>query len=299
MKPILEYQDYRALIQDYYDEMKSRNLLSWRIFAKQAGFSSPSYLKLVCQGKANLSSAGIEQVGGAIGLQGIEMEYFRILVNLNQAKLASEKKLYLSQMEKFAHEHQIEILGDPMFTYFTSWLNPVMRELAPDISSTKPSEIARRFIFPVDINEIKNSLQFLVKNGFLTKTSDGHYEQAEKVVSSRSKDVASAALRELHRQIGTLALESLDTIPINERNFSELILGISKDGYEKIVQELADFRKKILDIAVQDQGLERVYSFNFQLFPLTRKNTSNPKKKSRKKTGPNSHSQASQPSDEK
>ena len=50
MKPIVEYQDYRCYMQDYYDERKRVSSFSWREFARAAGFTSPTYLKLVCGG---------------------------------------------------------------------------------------------------------------------------------------------------------------------------------------------------------------------------------------------------------
>jgi uncharacterized protein (TIGR02147 family) len=48
MKPITEYQDYRRYMQDFYDERKKFGF-TWREFSKEAGFASPSYLKLVCE----------------------------------------------------------------------------------------------------------------------------------------------------------------------------------------------------------------------------------------------------------
>ena len=50
MKSILEYKDYRLYIQDYYDERKRQGAFSWREFCKNAGFSSPNFLQLVCKG---------------------------------------------------------------------------------------------------------------------------------------------------------------------------------------------------------------------------------------------------------
>ena len=273
MKPILEYQDYRSYIQDFYKEMKARRLLSWRIFAKQAGFVSPSYIKLVCENKANLSDEGIEQISNAMELRGFEREYFSILVHMNQAKLLEEKQSYLAQAADFAKKYRVNILDRDMFNYFSSWLNPVLRELAPSVSSVKPSEIARRFVPQVTGAEVKKALNFLTANGFLIQNEDGTYRQVEKNLTSGNKDITLAALREMHRQVGTLALESLDSVPVDERDFSEVIIGVTKEAYSKIIDEIADFRKRIIAIATQDDGMDRVYSLNVQMIPLTHKNT--------------------------
>lgn len=280
MKSILEYQDYRTYIKDYYTEMKARRLLSWRIFAKQAGFVSPSYIKLVCENKTNLSDDGIEQLSKAMELRGFENEHFRLLVHLNQAKLLEEKQKLLIQAADFAKKYKVNILDRDMFNYFSNWLNPVLRELAPDVSSIKASEIARRFVPQVTGAEVKRSLKFLVNNGFLVQNEDGTYRQVEKNISSSNKDITLAALRELHRQLGTIALDSLDNVPVNERDFSEVIIGVTKEAYDKILAEIADFRKKVIAIATQDNGMDRVYSLNIQMIPLTHKNTGkNPNKK--------------------
>ena len=59
MKPITEYQDYRTYMLDYFEWRKRSSAFSWRKFSKIAGFSSPSYLKLVCDGKSSLSRVGV------------------------------------------------------------------------------------------------------------------------------------------------------------------------------------------------------------------------------------------------
>lgn len=273
MKSILEYNDYRSYIQDYYTEMKARHLMSWRIFAKQAGFVSPSYIKLVCENKTNLSDEGIDQLSKAMGLRGYEVEFFKLLVHLNQAKLIEEKQKILIQAANFAQKYKVNILNRDMFSYFSNWLNPVLRELAPDVSSIKVSEIARRFVPHVTGAEVRKSLRFLVSNGFLIQNENGTYRQAEKNLASDNKDITMAALRELHRQVGTLALDALNNVPVNERDFSEVIMGVTKNAYDKILAEIADFRKRVIAIATQEDGIDRVYSLNIQMIPLTHKNT--------------------------
>ena len=51
MKPVTEYEDYRMYMQDYYNERKRVSSFSWREYTRASGFTSPTYLKLVCEGK--------------------------------------------------------------------------------------------------------------------------------------------------------------------------------------------------------------------------------------------------------
>ena len=55
MKPIVEYDDFRKYMRDFYEDRKRCSAFSWREFSKKAGFSSPSYMKVVCDGKSKLS----------------------------------------------------------------------------------------------------------------------------------------------------------------------------------------------------------------------------------------------------
>ncbi|MBR2095357.1 MAG: TIGR02147 family protein, partial [Fibrobacter sp.] len=76
MKPITEYQDYREYMRDFYEERKRSSLFSWREFSKLAGFTSPNYIQLVCEGKSRLSKTGVEKVATAMELAGSDREYF-------------------------------------------------------------------------------------------------------------------------------------------------------------------------------------------------------------------------------
>lgn len=272
MKSIIEYQDYRQYIQDFYNEQKEFYGLSWRIFAKRAGFISASYLLLICEGKTNLSEEGIEKVASALELAGFERTYFRSLVRFNQAKRATEKQKAFEELTEFGKKYKVRVLNEQMFSYFSSWLNPVLRELVPNITNPKPTEIKRRLFPKVSATEIRESLKFLEESGLLIKNPDGSYTQADKALSSGNREVVSLALRSLHKQMGTFAVAALDEVPITERNASELIIGITQKSYGRIVDELALFRKKIMAIVAEDEGMDRVYSLNLQLFPLTHRN---------------------------
>ncbi|MBQ3776795.1 MAG: TIGR02147 family protein, partial [Fibrobacter sp.] len=92
MKPVMEYNNFRIYMRDFYSEHKDRSGYTWRDFAKAAGYSSPVFLKLVCDGKANLSEVGVERVAAAMGLVGVDLQYFRLLVAFNQSKDSSAKK---------------------------------------------------------------------------------------------------------------------------------------------------------------------------------------------------------------
>lgn len=81
MAPLLQYQDYRCYLQNFYDWKKRTSAFSWRDFSRMAGFASPVFLKQVCEGKANLGKKAAVKVADAFGFVGAEREYFFNMVH--------------------------------------------------------------------------------------------------------------------------------------------------------------------------------------------------------------------------
>lgn len=266
----MEYNNFRIFVRDYYAERKDRSGFTWRDFAKAAGYSSPVFLKLVCDGKANLSEAGVERVASAIGLVGVDLQYFRLLVSFNQEKDSAAKKQAFAEMRKLAKDNETAVVGEDQYDYYESWLNPVIREVAPLMNGATPAKMAEQVMFDADTAKVKKSLKLLQKTGLLEKGEQGEFKQGNKSITTGSLEVASLAIREMHRQMGELAVQSLDQVPVDERDISGLTIGISEDAFAKIAKEIADFRRRVSSIVMEDSGNERVYRLNVQLFPLTK-----------------------------
>lgn len=272
MKPIVEYQNFRTYMLDYFNENKRRGRITWRSFSKLAGFSSSGYLMLVCNGKANLSDAGILQVAKAMGLNDSETAYFNELVRLDQSKRASDKKESLENLQKLAKNCKARVLTDDALDYFANWHNVVMREIAPhSVPNSKTFNIGRLFLPEISASEVSRALKFLTATGLLEKKEDGSYVQTDKVLTSGNKDVVSIALRDFHKQMNTLAISALDSVPIAERNASEMVIGITKEQYAQIVKKIADFQQEILDLITSTDEVDRVYCLQMNLFPLSHK----------------------------
>ncbi len=270
MKPIIEYNDYRAYMADFYEERKKNSAFTWREFAKIAGFTSPSYLKLVCDGKSSLSRVTINRVAAAMGLIGYEIDYFEAMVNFGNAQKDDVKKAYLDRMMAISVANKIRVVDEDAFEYYDSWKNPVVRELAPMMPGAMPGDIAKACTQEISALEVRKSLRFLEKAGFLKQTAENVYEQTEKAVSG-SKEALPLAIRMMHREMGRLGIESIDQFGSAERNVTGVTLGVNREGYEKIVKELDACRKKIISIAARCGTLDQVYRLNLQFFPLSKK----------------------------
>lgn len=269
MKSVIEYKNYREYILDYYKERKRCSAFTWREFAKIAGFASGSYLKLVCDGKTRLLEEGAKKTAIAMGLLGFEYDYFVLMVRYENAKNDAQKKKCFEEMQALSAANNIRILGSEFYTYYETWKHSVVREMAPLMPGAKPNEIARACKLPISAADVADSLRFLVKSGFLTRDKFGNYHQTNHSLSTGRLNVVAVAVHSLLRQMGEFALDALDRLPISERHFSGITMGVTEQSYAEVVEELAECRRRIVEIVSKDKDLEKVCRLNMQFFPLT------------------------------
>ena len=269
MKPITAYQDYRKYMREYYEERKRSSSFSWREFSRAAGFSSPNYLQLVCEGKSRVSKKGIEGVADAMELEGVDRDYFRAMVLFGDAKSDEKKMQAFGEMQRIAKENRLRVVDAETFRYFESWVNPVIRELAPIMPGAKPLELARRCYPVVSATDVRYALDFMTHADFLEKVGEDTYKQTEKVVTGSSEAIP-LALRFMNRQMAKFATSAIDNVPPEDRYITGATMGLSETTYRWLVQKLETLRQQVVAMAAKEKEYDKVYRLNLQLFPLTK-----------------------------
>ncbi len=285
MKPIVEYLDYRVYMREFYEERKRTSAFTWREFSKLSGFASSGYLKLVCDGKTRLRGAGAESVAKAMGLTGFQQDYFCRMVEFCDAESVEKKQAAYAEMQRIADVNKVRILGGESYSYFSNWINPTLRELAPIMPGAKPLEMARMLCPSVPAADVRYSLDQMVQMGLLRRIeNDGRetYEQTDvginPVDNADHKAAINVAVRSMQKQFARLAADALDEFDGSERNLSGITMGLDRVAYERVAKEMAKFRKKIESIVSEVKDYDRVYRINLQMFPLTRKLEENDEK---------------------
>lgn len=270
MKPIVEYKDYRQYMREFYEERKRSSYFTWREFASLSGFVSPTYLKLVCDGKTRLSKPGVAKVARAMGLEGFDYTYFALLVKFGNAKNEVEKESALQELEREARVNKIRIVDADAIRYYESPMYPIVRELAPLMPAATFGEMASKIKTAATAVDVREVLQFLVRADLLRRREDGSYEQTQKAVKG-SKEAIPFAIRGMNRKMAELAVDSIAGDSADKRHFSSVTMGIDGPTYERISREVDDFRKRIVSMANECQKIDQVYQLNLQVFPLTEK----------------------------
>jgi uncharacterized protein (TIGR02147 family) len=269
MKSIYEYIDYRKYLKDFYADSKStKKYFSYRYFARKARLNSPILLKMVIDGKRNLSRKTIDKFIAGINLPEKESVYFRTLVLFNQARSAREKQEHyhgLRTLFKMVPQHLIE---DGQFGYFDKWYFSVLREGLCHRDYRDDWDRIASCVHPrITATEAKEAVAWLLGHDFLKITKQGTYERLQRAITTRS-EVSSSTVRNFNRTMIQLAGQSLDDFPINKRFTTGLTIGVSEQAYQMLVAEIEAFRDRVVQFVNSAEGADRVYQMNVQLFPV-------------------------------
>jgi uncharacterized protein (TIGR02147 family) len=271
MKPVFQYIDYRLFLRDYYEEKKATTRhFSYRYFCGRAGISSPVFLKLVIEGKSNISMEMSDKFSKALGLNKQESRFFKHLVMFNQAGNADEKQDHYAILVTMSNNVSRHVLGSEQFEYLRKWHSVVIRELIcqrdykDDFRALAASVVPR-----IPKRDAEYSVRLLLRLGLIVRQDDGRYRQVDRALAT-NREVAGPAIRAFNKTMIDLAKQSVDTIENTERNVSGMTVGVSRASYDVLCAEIEAFKDRIAAIVHNGVEADRVYQLNMQLFPVGR-----------------------------
>lgn len=257
------------------EHLKSETKFSMRSFAARAGFSSPSYLKMIMDGKRMLTRESISRVAEGVRLSKAESRFFEALVLFNQAISVQEKDEHYKTLLGFRKFLQIQKTGSEQYEYFSNWYNVALREL---LSSKLLSGRAEEWAEVLGINgrQLQEALMLLKSLGLAMETA-GRWK-AQEVALETPQEMKSLVVRNFHRQMIERALAAIDGIPQEERDLTGLTIALPKAKLGEIKKRVAQFRRELNAVYSGDPEADNVYQLNFQIFPLLKKAQSKEKK---------------------
>jgi uncharacterized protein (TIGR02147 family) len=275
MLNVFEYTDYRSYLLDYYKEKKAGNAsFSYNGFSTKAGFKNKGFLHTVLHGSKNLSKSSIIKLINAIGLKKREAEYFENLVFFNQAIELIERTYFCEKMNSVKlQDRSVTIVQQTrrdQYEFYSKWHHSAVRSLIDMYPFSDDYKWLAKSVYPpITTKQARKSVELLVKLGFIEKQKDGRYKLTSRNITSGNEIISLAALN-FHKEATRLVEHALDTVPKEKRNITGLTLGISGNMYQKICDEIKEFRARIVNIVQDDQDADQTYQLNFHLFPITR-----------------------------
>jgi uncharacterized protein (TIGR02147 family) len=267
---LFNYHDYREFLTDWFSFQKENQSFSLRDFAEKCGLST-GYLPMVLSGKRNLSLKGFEKLQPALKLNQEETQYFKALLDLSDSQETKERLRAFDEIKKLRSFQQKSKSELEVFKYLSSWLNVTIRELAlrKDFKAD-PEWIQKRLILKVSLNDISESLRFLIDHKFLLKHSSGYKPSAKQL--NCFAGVFKLSLAEFHKQMFMLAAHSIDATPRDQRNLLGHTFMISEKQIEPLRLILDDTLKRVESLSNQESESGPVYHVILSTFPITKEN---------------------------
>ncbi len=267
---IFEYLDYRLFLREIYQYEKARRpQFSFRFFSRQAGFSSPNFLKLVMDGQRNLGKDSVERFCKALHLGAEEARFFGDLVALNQAASNDEANRAFERVSQSRRFQKARKIDGGMFEYLSNWYYPAIRELAGRSDfRDEPAWIARQLVPRITTAEAKTALKLLFELGLLVRGEEGRVVRGDPSLTT-GHEVQSIAVVNYHRQMLERAAGSMELVRREQRDVSALTVCISAGTVTELKERIHRFRDELLERCDADPKGHAVYQLNIQLFPLS------------------------------
>ncbi len=269
MPNIYNYLNYREYLEHFYNERKQgEGIFSYRIFAEKAGFKSKSFIKLVIDGKKNLSDDSAKRINRVLKLKDKSFSYFIELLTFNHAKTLKQKNAAFEKISQYNQRNRAKMVQAQQYDFYEKWYHNTIRELVAQVDFSGDYAALGKMVKPaISARKARQSVELLLKLGLIKK--DGRkYKQTDTIIST-GDEVRSLAVQNFHVQNMVLAAESIDTVPRSERDISCLVVGLSEESVQLYKEEIRKFRKRLLEIARKEKKVTRVYHTNFQFFPMS------------------------------
>jgi uncharacterized protein (TIGR02147 family) len=263
------YSDYRKFLLDRFSAKKAENSdFNYFHICKETGIKSPGHLSLILHGKVNISDELAEKFARLCNLKTRETLYFLTMVQFNQEKKNSRKTEMFNQLISF-RESSIYRVGPHLYKFYDKWYHSVVRALVEffDVNDNF-ADLAKMVVPVIRPDQARGSIRLLESLGLIKRDEKGFYRPTLKSIDTGA-GVTSLTLNNFILSMIGLAQEAMDRFSREERVFSSVTLGVNQEGYEEILTELREFRRRSAEIA-QKHSADKVVQVNFQMFPVSK-----------------------------
>lgn len=274
-----DYMDYRLFLADFYRFKKDQTRASLRpynyaIFSAAADIKSPNYLKMIIEGKRNLSMDMVAKFARACSFNKAQSDEFKMLTIFNQSEDPADRNYALKKLSEYRVDQKLKHgqLDRKVFEKVPNWIGWIIYALVDQEGVTfDVSQLKHLLRGKASENEIQHALEALLVSGELVK--DIETQKIRKGVPTEApEEIPAALIRKLQMQLMYLGLESLYQDQASEREFGSLTMSLTEKEFEEIKFKLRQMRKSLHkenSIARMSEKGQRVYQLNLQLFPVS------------------------------
>ncbi len=263
---VFDYQSVSQFVADMLDWRRQNDRdFSIRTSLQDIGNCSPTLVSQVAKGTRGLTRDRVHAFGQLLNLTAQETKYLDQWVAMSRSLLLDDgEPLPLKKPAANTKPPR-----RPQNKLVDHWLNLYVREtcrlkgFSPD-----PAVIHRLLGGIATIPQIKKSLDFLMREGFIRRTIDNDVVQSQ-MIAVTTDGVPNLKLNVFHRKALDVIKRGLDLYPMRQRRSDVYVLALNEENLEKIKKILMDSMDQVEQFENDHPNEnERLYQVAMYLTPV-------------------------------
>jgi uncharacterized protein (TIGR02147 family) len=241
---------------------------SLRAFARDLEIPAPK-LSQILRGICGLSGKRAAKVAQLLSLSSRDAEFFILSVEAKHSRSPLLREQARVSLARLVSSGDYESLDLDRFSIIRDWFHFAILELTEVEGFCGNSQwIAERL--GISVTEAGDAVNRLTDFGLLKGDPKKGLRQTQANLATPS-GIPSRELREHHSQILRKAEASLEEVPVNERDVSEITMAIDSTRLPEAARWIREFRRKFCTDLQESSTRDRVYCLAIQFFPLDNK----------------------------
>ncbi len=256
----IQYQDF--LLEEFRSRRSRNAHYSLRAYARDLGMPA-SKLSQNLRGLCGISVAKAETIATRLQMRDDEKQLFLALVESQHARSRVARQQAVVALSHIRQE-RLDELSLEKFSAIRDWYHMAILEMT-ELRGFKsdPAWIAEKLALPADL--VREAIDRLVLLGLLSKENDVLRQTARDL--ELPSGVPSRTIREHHKQILTKAINAVDTVDMEKREYSSHTFAVSAKALPELKNTIKEFQRKISKLSHGGEK-DAVYVLSVQLFPL-------------------------------
>ena len=268
---VYAYNDFRKFLSDYQQErQKQRKEFSKSEFSRLLQLpNTRSYFTDVLKGK-RVTDTFVERFITVIGFSHDEAQFFRTLVQLNQAETAEARELAFDQLIALNRTPR-RILDKNVLSYYGKWYHGVVRALlALEDFSDDYQVLARKINPPITPLQAKKAVELLLDLGLVQRNVHGVCKPVDTAIAAPEK-VKDDLIRHFQLECIGLAGKAMVNVPDSVSFSMTNTISISEQGHQRLMRLLEKFRSQVQSLVHKDEDkADRVMQLNVVYHKVTK-----------------------------
>ncbi len=268
MPSIYDYTNYRRYLRDVFNDLKNApSGFSYARFCKALGLRSTNYLKLIIEGKRNLTPSNVLRLGKFLELTFEETRYLETLTYLCRSKTSLERSHYSNCLKSLKREGAVKYGRKAPKELLEKWYYPAVLVALHQCPLDESTERMLQLI-GISAEEGRAAAQTLLEMGALI-LNEQHYQMVDANVLMVDSKKSKLKYKNFLKDQLKLSSKKLEEEYDHGAQFFSQTLSISKQSWPTYLRSVRSLMSETARQSDSDSA-EQLIQLNVQLFPLGR-----------------------------